>query len=144
MKGKNNPLISNSEVIVFKPEKGQTEFQVILDGAHDTVWATEQQIMDLFGKARRTIGAHIQNIYDEGELDKNSTWREFRQVQKEGSREVTRKIAAYNLDVIISVGYRVKSAVGTEFRKWATKKLKEHLIVGYTINKELLKNEKKK
>lgn len=141
---KNSPPISNSEVIVFKPEKGETEFRVILDEAHDTVWATEQQIMELFGKARRTIGAHIQNIYEEGELDKNSTWREFRQVQKEGNRDVSRKIAAYNLDVIISVGYRVKSTVGTEFRKWATKKLKEHLIRGYTINKELLKKEKKR
>lgn len=144
MKVKNSLSIFNSEVIVFKPEKGQTEFQVILDEAHDTVWATEQQIMDLFGKARRTIGAHIQNIYDEGELDKNSTWREFRQVQKEGNRDVSRKISAYNLDVIISVGYRVKSTVGIEFRKWATKKLKEHLIKGYTVNKELLKNEKEK
>ena len=126
MKVKNSPSISNSEVVVFRPESGQAEFQVILDEAQDTVWATEQQIMDLFGKARRTIGAHIQNIYDEGELDKNSTWREFRQVQKEGSRQVSRKIAVYNLDVIISVGYRIKSNVGIEFRKWATKKLKKH------------------
>ena len=124
MKVKNSPSISNSEVVVFRSESGQAEFQVILDKAQDTVWATEQQIMDLFGKARRTIGSHIQNIYDEGELDKNSTWREFRQVQKEGSRQVSRKIAVYNLDVIISVGYRVKSNVGIEFRKWATKKTK--------------------
>jgi len=123
---KNSPSISNSEVVVFRPESGQAEFQVILDKAQDTVWATEQQIMELFGKARRTIGTDIQNIYDEGELDKNSTWREFRQVQKEGSRQVSRKIAVYNLDVIISVGYRIKSNVGIEFRKWATKKLKKH------------------
>lgn len=133
--------IKNSEVIVFKPKDGQTEFQVILDGDHDTVWATEQQIMDLFGKARRTIGEHINNIYEEGELDKVSTWREFRQVQKEGDREVSRKVSLYNLDVIISVGYRVKSQVGTEFRKWATKRLKEYLLKGYSVNKELLKKE---
>jgi hypothetical protein len=112
----NLPEIKNSEVIVFKPKDGQTEFQVILDGEHDTVWATEQQIMDLFGKARRTIGEHIKNIYEEGELDKEATWREFRQVQKEGEREVSRKVSIYNLDVIISVGYRVQSQVGTEFR----------------------------
>ena len=136
--------IQNSEVIVFKPKSGQVEFQVVLDGEHDTVWATEQQIMDLFGKARRTIGEHIKNIYKEGELDKESTWREFRQVQKEGKRKVFRKVSLYNLDVIISVGYRVKSQVGTEFRKWATQKLKEYLIKGYSVNQELLKNEKNK
>lgn len=121
----NLPDIKNSEVVVFKPKSGQTEFQVVLDSEHDTVWATEQQIMDLFGKARRTIGEHIKNIYEEGELDKESTWREFRQVQIEGKREVSRKVSIYNLDVIISVGYRVKSQVGTEFRKWANQKLKD-------------------
>jgi len=137
----NLPEIKNSEVVVFKPKGGQTEFQVVLDGEHDTVWETEQQIMDLFGKARRTIGEHINNIYEEGELDKESTWREFRQVQKEGEREVLRKVSIYNLDIIISVGYRVKSKVGTEFRKWATKRLKEYLLKGYSVNKELLKKE---
>lgn len=140
----NLPEIKNSEVVVFKPKGGQTEFHVVLDGEHDTVWATEQQIMDLFGKARRTIGEHIKNIYEEGELDKEATWREFRQVQKEGEREVSRKISIYNLDVIISVGYRVKSQVGTEFRKWATQRLKEYLLRGYTFNKELLKKEQRK
>lgn len=73
----------NSEVVVFRPKDGIQEFQVVLDGENDTVWATEQQIMELFGKARRTIGEHIKNIYKEGELDKSSTWRDFRQVQKE-------------------------------------------------------------
>lgn len=135
------PDIINSEVVVFKPKDGYTEFQVVLDGEHDTVWASEQQIMDLFGKARRTIGEHIKNLYKEGELTKESTWREFRQVQKEGEREVSRKVAYYNLDVIISVGYRVKSQVGTEFRKWATQKLKEYLLKGYSINKKLLEKE---
>ena len=76
----NLPEIKNSEFVVFKPKNAQTEFQVILDGEHDTVWATEQQIMDLFGKARRTIEYHIKNIYEEGELDKEATWREFRKV----------------------------------------------------------------
>lgn len=140
----NLPEIKNSEVVVFKPKNGQTEFQVVLDGEHDTVWATEQQIMELFGKARRTIGEHIKNIYEEGELDKDSTWREFRQVQKEGEREVTRKVSTYNLDVIISVGYRVKSQVGTEFRKWATQRLKEYLLKGYSINQKLLQTEQHK
>jgi len=138
------PEIKNSEVVVFKPKDGQTEFQVVLDGEHDTVWATEQQIMDLFGKARRTIGEHIKNIYEEGELDKESTWREFRQVQKEGDREVSRKVSIYNLDIIISVGYRVKSQVGTEFRKWATQRLKEYFLKGYSINQKLLQTEQRK
>jgi death-on-curing family protein len=140
----NLPEIKNSEVVVFKPKDGQTEFQVVLDGEHDTVWATEQQIMELFGKARRTIGEHIKNIYEEGELDKESTWREFRQVQKEGAREISRNVSIYNLDVIISVGYRVKSKVGTEFRKWATQRLKDYLLKGYTINKKLLWSEQQK
>lgn len=140
----NLPEIKNSEIVVFKPKGGQTEFQVVLDGEHDTVWATEQQIMDLFGKARRTIGGHIKNIYEEGELDQGSTWREFRQVQKEGEREVSRKVSLYNLDIIISVGYRVKSQVGTEFRKWATQRLKDYLLKGYAINEELLKQEQKR
>lgn len=138
------PEIKNSEVVVFKPQGGQTEFQVVLDGEQDTVWATEQQIMELFGKARRTIGEHIKNIYEEGELDKESTWREFRQVQKEGNREVSRKVSIYNLDIIISVGYRVKSQIGTEFRKWATQRLKEYFLKGYSINQKLLKTEQQK
>lgn len=136
--------LKNSEVVVFKPQDGQTEFQVVLDGENDTVWATEQQIMDLFRKARRTIGEHIKNIYQEGELARESTWREFRQVQKEGGRKVSRKISIYNLDVIISVGYRVKSQIGTEFRKWATQRLKEYLLKGYSINQNLLQTEQKK
>ena len=136
--------IKNSEVVVFKPKNGQAEFQVVLDSKHDTVWATEQQIMELFGKARRTIGEHIRNIYQENELDKETTWREFRQVQKEGKREVSRKVSLYNLDVIISVGYRVKSQVGIEFRRWATQKLKEYLLRGYSINKKLLHNQQNK
>lgn len=90
----------------------------------------------MFGKARRTIGEHIKNIYEEGELDKESTWREFRQVQKEGDREVSRKVSIYNLDIIISVGYRVKSQVGTEFRKWATQRLKDYFLKGYSINQK--------
>jgi death-on-curing family protein len=136
--------IKNSEVVVFKPQGGQTEFQVVLDGKQDTVWATEQQIMELFGKARRTIGEHIKNIYEEGELDKESTWQEFRQIQKEGDREVSRKVSIYNLDIIISVGYRVKSQVGIEFRKWATQRLKEYFLKGYSINQKLLQTEQQK
>jgi hypothetical protein len=80
-----------SEIVVFKPRHGNTEFQLVLDGDAETIWVTEQQIMDIFGKARRTIGEHIRNIYAEGELERNSTWWEFRQVQKEGTRKVERE-----------------------------------------------------
>ncbi|MFD2203867.1 RhuM family protein [Shivajiella indica] len=133
-----------SEIVVFKPSQGSNEFEIILDGEHDTVWVTEQQLVELFGKARRTIGEHIRNIYKEGELEKESTWRKFRQVQKEGEREVKRAVSAYNLDVVISVGYRVKSPVGIEFRKWATQRLKDYLVKGYTINSELLSKQGQK
>lgn len=128
-------------LIVFKPAKGTDEFQVILDGQSESVWLTEEQICLLFGKARRTIGGHIKNIYEVEELEKLSTWRDYRQVQKEGEREVSRNISIYNLDVIISVGYRVNSKVGIEFRRWATQKLKEYLIKGYTLNVERLINQ---
>lgn len=134
-----NKNISNSEIVVYQSDDKSVEFQVLLDENEDTVWATEQQIMELFGKARRTIGEHIKKIYEEKELDHKATWRESRQVQKEGKRKVERNISYYNLDVIISVGYRVKSQRGIEFRKWATKKLKEHLVKGYTINEKRLK-----
>jgi death-on-curing family protein len=134
----------NSEIVVFKPSQGSNEFEIILDGEHDTVWVTEQQLVELFGKARRTIGEHIRNIYKEGELEKESTWRNFRQVQKEGERKVKRAVSAYNLDVVISVGYRVKSPVGIEFRKWATQRLKDYLVKGYAINSELLSKQGQK
>lgn len=133
-----------SEIVVFKPSQGSIEFEIILDGEHDTVWVTEQQLVELFGKARRTIGEHIRNIYKEGELEKESTWRNFRQVQKEGERKVKRVVSAYNLDVVISVGYRVKSPVGIEFRKWATQRLKDYLVKGYAINRELLSKQGQK
>lgn len=133
-----------SEIVVFKPSQGSNEFEIILDGEHDTVWVTEQQLVELFGKARRTIGEHIRNIYKEGELEKESTWRNFRQVQKEGERKVKRAVSAYNLDIVISVGYRVKSPVGIEFRKWATQRLKDYLVKGYAINSELLSKQGQK
>lgn len=126
------------ELVLFKSSNSGTEFQIILDGKNDTVWVTEQQLTELFGKARRTIGEHIRNIYKEGELDQKSTWRNFRQVQKEGERDISRTISVFNLDVVISVGYRVKSSVGVEFRRWATQRLKDYLIKGYAVNQERL------
>lgn len=97
-------LVEKSEIVVFKPKHGHTEFQLVLDGNAETIWLMEQQIMELFGKSRRTIGEHIRNIYNEGELEKNSTWREFRQVQEEGSRKVERKVSLYNLERPLTCG----------------------------------------
>lgn len=136
--------MQSNELVIFKPSSGDTEFQVILDGLEETVWVTQQQMMDLFGKARRTIGTHIKNIYLEGELERTATWREIRQVQLEGNRKVNRKVDYYNLDVIISVGYRVKSQTGVEFRQWATKRLRAYLLQGYSLNQQLLEQQQHK
>jgi len=131
---------SESEMILFQSSDELVELNVILDSEVDTVWASGKQIEELFDKTRRTVGGHIQNLYAEGELDESSTRRKFRLVQTEGSRQITREIEHFNLDVVISVGYRVKSQRGVEFRKWATERLKEHLVRGYTINERILKD----
>jgi death-on-curing family protein len=127
-------------LVAFKPAQGVTEYQVILDKDADTLWATELQIADIFGRDRTVINRHIKNTYKEGELDEVATSAKIAQVRLEGGREVQREVVHYNLDVIISVGYRVKSPLATEFRIWATDKLKEYLLKGYTINKNLLQS----
>jgi hypothetical protein len=127
--------IKKGEIIIYKSKEGP-ELEVRLE--EETVWLTQKQMALLFDKDVRTINEHIKNIYKEGELDEESTIRKFRIVQKEGKREVERKVDFYNLDVIISVGYRVKSNRGTQFRIWATKTLKEHIIKDYTINEQRL------
>ena len=104
----------------------------------ETVWLSQKQMAELFDKDVRTINEHSGNIYKEAELDQKSTIRKFRIVQKEGNRNVSREIDFYNLDVIISVGYRISSLRGTQFRIWATKTLKDHLIKGYTVNEKRL------
>jgi hypothetical protein len=117
--------------IVNYAAEGLENFHVLMDD--ETVWLTQAQMAELFAKGRVTITEHINNVFDEGELQRDSTCRKFRQVRTEGSREVIREIEYYNLDVIISVGYRVKSQRGTQFRIWATSVLREHLLKGYTI-----------
>lgn len=109
-----------------------------IDYSNDTLWLNVEKISELFEKDRTTIQRHIKNIYKEGELDQNPTCAFFAQVQKEGSRSITRKIPYYNLDVILAVGYRVSSKVATDFRKWATNILKNYLINGYAINEKRL------
>ncbi len=125
------------EVIIYESEDGLTHIDVKLDD--ETIWLTQQQMASLFQTSRTNVVEHIGNIYSEGELGKNSTCREFRQVRKEGNREVERLIPYYNLDMIISLGYRVKSSVATRFRIWATERLKEYMIKGFTMDDARLK-----
>ena len=132
-----NEAISNSSLILYQTEDGQTRIEVRLE--NESVWLSQKLMADLFQKDIRTINEHIQNIYIEAELKPESTIRKFRIVQMEGTREVARTIDFYNLDVIISVGYRVSSHRGTQFRMWATGRLKEYLIKGFTLDDEKLK-----
>ena len=130
--------LPNSEIIIYQNKEGSIKVDVRLED--ETVWLAQEQMAMLFGKGRSTIAEHIGNVYEEGELEKNPTCRKFRQVQKEGAREVERDIDHYNLDVIISVGYRVKSPQGTQFRIWATQRLKEYIIKGFALNDDRFKS----
>ena len=128
----------NSEILIYQNPDGNIKIDVRLQ--EETVWLTQSQMGQLFGKDKRTISEHISNIFNEGELEKSSTVRKFRIVQTEGNREVERELDHYNLDVIISVGYRVKSVQGTQFRIWATQRLKEYIIKGFTLNDDRFKS----
>ena len=128
----------NSEILIYQNTDGNIKIDVRLQ--EETVWLTQAQMGQLFGKDKRTISEHISNIFNEGELEKSSTVRKFRTVQTEGSREVERELDHYNLDIIISVGYRVKSVQGTQFRIWATQRLKEYIIKGFTLNDDRFKS----
>lgn len=125
-----------SEIVIYQTPNNKTELEVKFDG--ETVWLTQYQLAELFQGSRTNIVEHIKNIYKTSELDENSTCRKFRQVQKEGKRTVERQIDHYNLDVIISVGYRINSKRGTQFRQWATQRLKDYLVQGYAINEKRL------
>ena len=125
------------EILIYQTDDGQTNIEVKIED--DTVWLTQQQMSELFQTSRTNVVEHIKHINEEGELDEISTCRNFRQVRKEGNREVTRQIPHYNLDMIISLGYRIKSVIATRFRQWSTKRLKEYMIKGFTIDDERLK-----
>ena len=125
------------EILIYQTDDGQTNIEVKIED--DTVWLTQQQMSELFQTSRTNVVEHIKHIYEEGELGEISTCRNFRQVRKEGNREVTRQIPHYNLDMIISLGYRIKSVIATRFRQWATQRLKEYMIKGFTIDDERLK-----
>ena len=123
-----------NEIVLFENQNIKLEVNM----KDETVWLSQQQMSELFDTSRTNIIEHINHIYSDGELDKNSTCQDFRQVRKEGNRNVTRSIPFYNLDMIISLGYRVNSKQGIEFRKWATNVLKDYMLKGYAVNQKRL------
>ena len=130
--------MEKGQIILFQTQGGETKIEVRL--ANESVWLTADQMAELFQRDRSTIQRHVKRIYEEGELKPDSTCAFFAQVQTEGKRQVERKIPIYNLDMIISVGYRVNSHRGVQFRQWATQVLKEYMIKGFALNDDLLKN----
>lgn len=130
--------MDSGQIILFQTQGGETKIEVRL--SNETVWLTADQMAELFQRDRSTIQRHIKRIYDEKELTADSTCAFFAQVQTEGKRQVERRLPIYNLDMIISVGYRVNSHRGVQFRQWATQVLKEYLIKGFALNDDLLKN----
>lgn len=128
---------NNGNIILYKTEDGKSRIEVTL--CNDTVWLTADQMAELFQRNKSTISRHIKNVFEDGELNPDSTVAFFATVQNEGNRSVERNLAYYNLDMIISVGYRVKSHRGVQFRIWATNILREYLVKGFAMNDDLLK-----
>ena len=128
---------TSSELLFYATEDGKSKIEVRLE--NETVWLSQKQMTELFQTTKQNISLHIKNVYSEGELEEKATVKEYLTVQTEGKRQVKRAIPYYNLDVIISVGYRVKSHRGTQFRIWATQQLKEYIIKGFVLNDERLK-----
>lgn len=128
---------NKGEIIIYQTDDGNTKIDVRFED--ETVWLTQQQLCELYKTSKSNISEHIKNIYDERELTEEATVRNFRTVQNEGGRNVSRNIAYYNLDMIISLGYRIKSIIATAFRRWATERLKEYMIKGFTMDDDRLK-----
>ncbi|OBQ54612.1 virulence RhuM family protein [Tamlana sp. s12] len=129
---------NKSQIIIYQTENGETKLDVRFQD--ETVWLTQKLMAELFQTSIPNINMHLKNIFDEGELEENRTIKDFLIVQKEGNRDVKRKQVFYNLDAIISVGYRIKSHVATKFRQWATNQLKEYIVKGFVLDDERLKN----
>ncbi len=125
------------EILIYKTEDGITEIDVRLED--ETVWLTQQQLADLYQSSKSNVSEHIKHIFEDEELDESLTVRKFRTVQKEGDREVERMLTYYNLDMILSIGYRIRSKIATKFRQWATERLKEYMIKGFTMDDRRLK-----
>ena len=126
--------MDRGEIIIYQTADGETRLDVRME--NDSVWLTQAQMVELFNSTKQNVSLHINNIFKEGELEREATVKEYLIVRQEGNRSVRRKITVYNLDVIISVGYRVKSQRGTQFRIWANKVLREYLIKGYAVNSQ--------
>ena len=130
-------MMADSEIKIYQTDDGQTKIDVKFD--NETVWLTQKQMAQLFDKDSDTIGLHLKNIYKSGELEEHTTTEEFPVVQQEGKRTVKRKLKFYNLDAIISIGYRVNSRRGIQFRIWASRIIKEYLLKGFSLdNKRLI------
>lgn len=129
---------NKSQIIIYQTENGETKLDVRFQ--HETVWLTQKLMAELFQTTSQNITIHLKNIFEEGELEEEATCKDFLQVQKEGNRDVKRKQKFYNLDAIISVGYRIKSHVATKFRQWATQHIKEYIVKGFVLDDERLKN----
>ena len=127
--------MEDNKIIIYQSEDGQTRIDVRLE--NDTVWLTQAQMVELFQTTKQNVSLHVNNVFREHELERGSTVKEYLTVQTEGKRVISRKVKYYNLDVIISVGYRVKSKRGTAFRIWARKILKDYLIKGYAVNENI-------
>lgn len=125
------------EIIIYQSADGKNKLDVKLE--NETVWLSQSQLVDLYQTSKSNISEHIKNIFNERELTKEATVRKFRTVQNEGNRQVSREVDYYNLDMIISLGYRIKSSIATQFRIWATERIKEYIIKGFTIDDERLK-----
>lgn len=133
-----SPIPPGGQFLVYQTEDGKLKIDVRFEG--ETVWLAQQQMAVLFQTTKQNISLHIQNIYEEQELEREATVKESLTVQQEGNRSVRRTLELYNLDVIISVGYRVKSVVATRFRIWATQQLREYIVKGFVLDDERLKN----
>src|SRR5690554_2454460 len=129
-----------NEIIIYTDPNNDVQLEVKLE--EDTVWLTQAQMVGLFQSSKANISEHVKNIFQSNELDEKATVRKFRTVRKEGKRQVSRNLIYYNLDVIISVGYRVNTKKGIEFRQWATQRLKDYLIKGYAINQKRIEQNK--
>ena len=127
--------MEENKIVIYQTEDGQTQIDVRLE--NETVWLTQAQMVELFQTTKQNISLHVGNVFKEGELEQEATVKEYLTVQKEGKREVARQVKYYNLDVIISVGYRVKSKRGTAFRIWARNVLKDYLVKGYAVNERI-------
>jgi len=127
-----------NQFLIYQSEDGRTKLDVRLD--EQTVWLNQKQLTELFGKAKGTISEHIKHIFEDGELEPEATVRLFRTVQVEGEREVARDVEHYNLDMVLALGFRVRSNVAVRFRQWAADKLKEYIVKGFVLDDERLKN----